>query len=435
VYLNVFEDRKGKHFILMPPQRKGGLGWFLILGAEMLPGEKKMRPENYCVACKGTKNMCGLGYCPVLRRLSAQHKFSREIKEDVFGLSNEAFVGSSNYPDISWGPVLSLEGHKSLPEAYREGYERVIDYRAAMVRGRRFGGIRPHRRSVEETQEAALSVKPVDMEVSFSRKPRYDMRFSLVVQPTGASAPMRKVRICENPKIPNAVDTLIEEGGKARDAVVELHTRGLDNYYITNVLSVGKLGVPENRIMVPTRWSITATDDMLGKHLAGEVRGHPQLNKVWVFSHESFHNHYEILVAPGAWEFENFEAWCPKTIWNPAGSAPRVSAEYEPFHGRTRYAVSQAGAYYAVRLAVLEFLERIRRQGRVVAIREVYEGYQVPVGVFQVRENVREAMGSPEMYSSIQEALAVVSGRLRLPLLEYSGRSRIIGQRSMAEFM
>jgi len=394
-----------------------------------------MKPDNYCVTCKGTKNMCGLGYCPILKKIHTQHRFSGEIKQDVFGASNEAFVGSSNYPNVSWGPVLSLDSHRGMRDIYEEGYEKVIEYRAAMVKGRRFGGIRPHKRSVEETQEAALSVKPVDIEINFSRKPRYDMRFSSIVQPTGASAPMRRVKVCDNPKIPKQVDMLIEEGRKARETAVELHSRGLDNYYITNVLSVGKLGVLENRIMVPTRWSITATDDMLGKHLMERVRGYKQLNKVWVFSHESFSNHYEIIVIPGAWEFENFEAWCPKTIWNMVGSEARVSGEYEPFHGRSKYAVSQAGAYYAVRLAVLEFLERIRRQGRVVAIREVYEGYQVPVGVFQVRENARDAMENPQMFSSVKEAVEVVAGRLRLPVSDYARRSQVIGQKNLLEFM
>lgn len=393
-----------------------------------------MKPENYCVACKGTKNMCGLGYCPILKKINAQYMKSREMKEDVFGASNEAFVGSSNYPDVSWGPVLSLEGHKGMREVYEGGYAQAIEYRAAMVKGKRFGGIRPSRRSVGETQEAALSVKPVDIEINFSRKPRYDMRFSSVVQPTGASAPMRKIRLCENPKIPKAVDTLIDEGRKARETIVELFSKGLDNYYITNVLSVGKLGVLENRIMVPTRWSITATDDMLGKHLMERVREFPQMNKAWVFSHESYHNHYEVIMAPGQWEFENFEAWCPNTLWNMGGGNAKISVEYEPFHGRSKYAESQAGAYYAVRLAALEFLSRIRRQARVVAIREVYEGYQVPVGVFQVRENARDAMESPEMYSGVKEALEIVGGRIRLPLSEYTKRSRVIGQRNLLDF-
>jgi hypothetical protein len=174
---------------------------------------------------------------------------------------------------------------------------------------------------------------------------------------------------------------------------------------------------------------------MLGKHLMERVRTYKPVNRVWVFTHESYSNHYEIIVAPGAWEFENFEAWCPKSLWNMGGSTARVSSEYEPFSGRSKYASAQAGAYYAMRLAALEFLDGIRRQGRVVAIREVYEGYQVPVGVFQVRENARDAFGEHEMCSSLGEAVGVVGGRLRLGIGEYVKRSRVIGQRNLLEFL
>ena len=394
-----------------------------------------MKPDNYCVRCKGTKNLCGLGYCPILKKIRSQQKQSKNLKQNIFGTTNEVFVGSVNYPDISWGPVLALEGYQGTRKSYETGYEKVVEYRSSMVKGKRFGGIRPHKRSVEETQEAALSIKPVDMEINFSKVPRYDMQFSSVVAPTGASAPMRRVRICENPKIPKVVDSLIEEGRKAKETIIELYGKGLDNYYITNVLSIGKLGVLEKRILVPTRWSITATDDMLGKYLAEKVREQKQLNSVWVFSHESFSNHYEIIVAPGQWEFENFEAWCPKTLWNFEGKKTRISREYEPFGGRSKYASLQAGAYYAVRLAVLEFLAGIRRQGRVVAIREVYEGYQIPVGVFQVRENARDAMKNAERYSNLNEAISMVSKRIRLNFEEYNKRSEVLRQRNMLDFL
>lgn len=42
-------------------------------------------------------------------------------------------------------------------------------------------------------------------------------------------------------------------------------------------------------------------------------------------------------------------------------------------------------------MAVLEALERERRQAGAIILREAYAGY-VPLGVFNVRENVRNAM-------------------------------------------
>ena len=394
-----------------------------------------MKPENYCYVCKGTKNMCGLGYCPVLKRLGAQQGAIKEMGRNVFGEGKEVFVGSYGYPDISWGPVLPRGTYLGEREIYERGYVDIIEYRSNVVRGKRFGGVMPGKRLVKETQEAAMSLKPVDLEMEFTKKPVFDMSFSSVSQPIGGAAPLRKVQVCNNPKVPKLVDELCEEGVKARSAVEELYSSGLDNYYISNVLSAGVLGSSGKRRMVPTRWGITATDDMVGKFLMGKVRGHGEIGEHYLLSHESLSNHFEILVMPGRWEFENFEAWAPKTVWTMEGSGFRVSAEYEPFWGRGTYAEKQAGAYYSVRLGVLEFLHRIRKQGRVVAIREIYEGYQVPVGVFQVRENVRDATLSIRKFSDMKEALGEMGKGLRNSVWEYVRRSRVIGQRRLMEFL
>ena len=392
-----------------------------------------MRPDNYCHVCKGTRHMCGLGYCPLLSKISAMRRARGKVGKTLFGESGEVFVGSWRYPDIAWGPVVTVDGAMGEREMYEEGYERIIEQRSNAVRGKRYGGVRPEKRLVEETRDVAMSIRPVDVEMRFSKEPVFDLKFSSVTQPIGASGTMKDVRVCENPKVPKRADEVVEERMKAKDSVIEMYRGGMDNYYITKVLSVGVLG-GEGRRMVPTRWSITATDDMLGKHLMERVREYPEIGGFYVLSHESISNHFEILVMPGKWEFENFEAWAPGTIWTQGGGEFRASGEHEPFWGRSSYAESQAGAYYAVRLGVLEFLERIRKQGRVVAIREIYEGYQVPVGVFQVRENVRDAALSVRKYSTLGEALESAGGRLRKGIGVYVGRSKVLTQRRLGEF-
>ena len=47
-----------------------------------------------------------------------------------------------------------------------------------------------------------------------------------------------------------------------------------------------------------------------------------------------------------------------------------------------------------------------KKQATVLIVREIREGYYAPLGVWQVRENVRNAMDShPEKYQSFDEAL------------------------------
>ncbi|MCK4319106.1 hypothetical protein KAW38_00870 [Candidatus Micrarchaeota archaeon] len=387
-----------------------------------------MKPDNLCLLCKGAKKLCGLERCPLLSSIKTRPP---AINEHYFGESNEIFVGSYGYPDISFGPAVPYENSSTFRELYEAGYDKIIEYRGAVVVGKRFG-----KRVEENLKESILSLTPVDMELRFTRKPIFKRpSFSEISQPVGGSAPLKRLDLCSNPRIPRLVDELIGEDIKAVESVKEMHHKKLDNYYITNLLSAGLLGEKKAKRMVPTRWSITATDDMLGKILMKEIKEYPVINQVRVFHHESLHNHYEIILLPRKWEFENFEAWAPSTIWTKNSREFRINREYESFKGRTKYADKQAGAYYAVKLAVLEYLRKIRKQAAVLAIREVYEGYQIPVGVFQVRENTRDAMKKWEGFSGIKEAAAEAGKRLRVNILEYLKRSEVFGQSRLNEFI
>ena len=45
-----------------------------------------------------------------------------------------------------------------------------------------------------------------------------------------------------------------------------------DEYTLSKILSVGVLGLKKDKKLVPTRWSITATDDILAKNLLRKIR-------------------------------------------------------------------------------------------------------------------------------------------------------------------
>jgi len=59
----------------------------------------------------------------------------------------------------------------------------------------------------------------------------------------------------------------------------------------------------------------------------------------------------------------------------------------------------------------------------------------VPVGVWEIRENVRHAFEKqPKRFKSMKDALEDISSRLRLPLSEYKKQSEVLTQRTLAEF-
>lgn len=391
-------------------------------------------PAEICVMCKGTKRLCGLPYCPIMNKINVQLKLKSRMKESFFGPSHEVFVSSHNYPSVSYGPMGGLE-EKIVPtkELYGLPYDRIIEIRSATVSGRRFTTV--SKRMENEMRDVALSRKAVDVEMQFTKTPSPKVVFSSVVQPMGPSAPLRRFRQAENPKIPRRVDSVVDEGLKATEAVSLLWDRGYDNYYLTNIFATGAFGTHQKKKMVPTRWSITAMDDTLGKEMMKKVREFREISDILLFSNDYLHNHFEVLLIPGGWEFENFEAWSPKSVWAEGSRDAVVTEEYEPFGGRWRYADKQAGGYYASRFGVLEYLYRVRRQARAIVFREVGSGYSVPVGVWEVRENVRHAMMKrPQIFSTLKDAFDELKTRLDVPMKTYIKNSRVLGQSRLSEF-
>jgi hypothetical protein len=75
------------------------------------------------------------------------------------------------------------------------------------------------------------------------------------------------------------------------------------------------------------------------------------------------------------------------------------------------------GCYYSGKLAVLENLKVRRRQAKVFIFREAYPDYILPIGVWQVRENCRNAMKQESrQFESMKDALEYTMTRLSIPL-------------------
>jgi hypothetical protein len=67
-------------------------------------------------------------------------------------------------------------------------------------------------------------------------------------------------------------------------------------------------------------------------------------------------------------------------------------------------------------MAVLEALAREQKQAGAIILREALHGY-VPMGVFNVRENVRNAMNQPpQEFEDIRSALSHISRKFTLPV-------------------
>jgi len=322
----------------------------------------------------------------------------------VGSTSPSIFVGRSGYPDVSTG-VLSPVGDEEAAEDYvtdgdwyRQGYS--IDD----VFQRRTGLMNSQRRSkvdVEDVwdgfvgaqREVAIAGRPVDVEIGLEGRPELDLDVDEVSAPTGPNVSAESVDLTENPYVPRAVKkTLEDDDWQAQGAMTYLYRRGFDVYEINKILSAGALGQGENRKLVPTRWSITAVDDTIGQFLRGQIRNAPSVDETQVWYNEFMGNRFWIVLSPGQWEFELVEMKAPGSVWNPnVESGYWLASASEGYEGRTGYVDETAGAYYASRLGVLEHLADEGRQAKALVLRDVTDEYWAPVGVWQIRESIRNA--------------------------------------------
>ncbi|MHA1658358.1 MAG: Nre family DNA repair protein, partial [Promethearchaeota archaeon] len=213
------------------------------------------------------------------------------------------------------------------------------------------------------------------------------------------------------------------------------------------VFSAGLLGEKKNRKLVPTRWTITAVDDMISKRLIKEIKRFPEINDYKIFEATYLDNHFKILLFPGKFIYEMNEVWAPNSIWNISldGSTrkltPQIMTDYEFYKGRKNYASNITGAYYAARKAACEYLYHIKRQARVLIFREVDSGYIVPLGVWVIRETVKNAMeeNTPIIFDNFDSALNKMVEGLMVELKHWKKSSKLINfvnnQRTIDQFM
>jgi hypothetical protein len=281
---------------------------------------------------------------------------------------------------------------------------------------------------IDNTRELALAINPVDVELMLKRKPRSVLLLDDEVQPFGPSAPIRDLRLGNTRWDQHIEKAYSDTDLKAVNAVRELYTSGTLVTKIQRAFSVGAFGIEKNRRFVPTRWSITAVDDILSKDLIQKVKTYPEINEYRIYESQYLDNFFEVLMLPMRWSYEAIEAWYPGTVWNPEGKNIVMFGDWEAHEGRTTYA-SMGGCYYAARLAVCELLVKERRQATPVVLREARPGYIMPVGVWQVRENVRNAMRqTPLKFNTLNEALQRIASQFEIPLGQWIAWSELIRQ-------
>jgi len=389
-----------------------------------------------CLLCRGGRNLCGKAYCPAITRASIWARARDLLKTtNLFGSSPPAvFVGRFGYPRVYVGPMAPPEkGDTSIydfPEAWRDlPVDRVIELRTGLVLGRtKLLVTDVDARIAQAIHELVLSSRPTDVEMVFEKPPR-GVIFSEYEPPIGPRAELVSFRIAGSTSSHRVVERLYSDtDAKATTAILELYRSGIPVSYIQKLLSVGGIGRKRFRRFVPTRWAITAVDDTVSKHLVENyIKEFQELDRIHVYIRHAHKNLFIAVLVPGKWCFEWMEAWFPGSTWNMGGSSVAIEGDYELYTARRSTYASIGGCYYAARLATAEHLLRLRRQAMAILLREIYPGFDIPIGVWFVREQLRSLYRlKPIVVDDIEDALDVIDKHSSVGARTWAERSYLL---------
>jgi hypothetical protein len=274
---------------------------------------------------------------------------------------------------------------------------------------------------VEKLQDISLASKSIDSEATFGKRPRGSM-LSEDSMPHGPSAVIETFDIDAVRWDRQLEKSFYDTDLKASEAVLNLHNKDVPFSAMQKAFSVGAFGLKNKRKLVPTRWSITACDSTLADSFLKEVRKFERLDTYRVFEFGALNNYYVIILTPTEWQYEWYEAFI-KLMKN----EELIFSDYETNGGKKEYS-RVGGCYYTAKMAVLDYLMSIKKQSGLLILREAYDGY-VPLGVFNVRENIKEAMLRPYLeFETLEKCLEYAGTKLKIPISRYVKQGTLLNE-------
>jgi len=344
------------------------------------------------------------------------------------------FVGSYGYPKVGVGPMVPpIHGDTTLldsPELWLgKTLEDIVNFRLSLVRGIEKLSIQNTQgRFIENLHEVAMSSHSIDTDLQFHKTTLPVTTIDGESAPFGPVGDIKSAKFFGTRSDKSIERVYYDHDLKAQDAVLTLYNKGVDISKIQKCFSIGMLG--KKRKLVPTKWSITATDDIISKSLVSEILEFDLIDSCRIFSHDHLGNMFSVILFPHRWLFEMQEAWHDEN---------KVGFGFDSEDARgIDHPPAIAGAYFAAKLGVAEYLVQKKLQAAVLVLREIRPEYAVPVGVWQIREAIRAAMKKePYIAGNFIDGVNFASKRMSIGKSEWLSRGRLLKmlkQKSISEF-
>ena len=258
------------------------------------------------------------------------------------------FVGRYGYPKVKVGPMVPpIHGDTTIldkPEMWLgKSIEEIVNYRLSLVRGvadvtvYNTGG-----KYIESLQELAMASKSAESEAMFERSPIADIEQEKDLgesAPFGPVAPLKSFKTSSLSVDKRLENVYYDKDLRAVEAVIDLYQKEVEVSRIHRVLSMGMLGLQKNRKLVPTRWSISATDYIISVSLIKSIDNNSAVDFFEVYKYSHLGNYYSVILIPDdVWSFEMQEVWFDNN-----GNLG-LGVDFEDANGLDHYP-SIAGAY------------------------------------------------------------------------------------------
>jgi len=234
----------------------------------------------------------------------------------------------------------------------------------------------------DEIYDYILTKKRVFLDVSFSKLGFFNK---------GLKGLKEELNYLNDIKINYKVEDLLNDKRKAYEQIIDMYELFKNNKafeeQIYFLLSLGVFGI--NKKALDSNKAISTYDSTVASFLEEKIDDYESLEEIMFFYLRNKGNTFLIFLIPS----NNFEFELVEVIEN--NGKKLIFNDYERLKIKVKEP-NTAGAFFAAKLAVLEYLEEIKRKGKVVIFRLI-NNYQIHLGVVLVRESIREALKNKDL--------------------------------------
>lgn len=347
-------------------------------------------------AKKALLNKTKIEFYNEIKKFQATLKPTKELE----GYASGSIVGEKNYPNLKVHSISNnakSNSYFNTSQIVKKDYTEIFKLKAKNILG---STQNIYAKSVDdkikkELEDIYKSKKPIEFNSTFEKELKFDkIIVNKVSGIAGSKNSIKNINATQNTSTSKQIEKYASEDIKSQKAVIDLYERGINEHQIINLLSFGTFGMQLNKKLVPTRWSISAYDSIIEKHLFKKIINYKIQNYYEIFHKKDKGNSFVIITFPDNYSAEIIETW--DNI---------VESDYANYQNKLdKKEPSTAGGYYATKLPIFEYLNSKKKQAGFISIR-IIEDYDIPLGVVFVRETVRDALKNKLFKCTTKEEL------------------------------